>query len=159
MEFFEQFALAARKRFAFDNDDALRLIHAYTRALRIVPHHLRAHMRDVAPPYAIVAEGGASAAAEGRISMRVGLDVVLEQPACVRYVEYRHSASEWMAVRRCRDSTLVTTDDAVEVLFHGEVHYRFFLGDVPKNKTLCFIDPWLSSPSALLSIMITCHTS
>lgn len=156
MEFFEQFALAARKRFAFDNDDALRLIHAYTRALRIVPHHLRAHMRDVAPPYAIVAVGGAEGAAVGSFSMRVGLDVVLEQPACVRYVEYRHSASEWMAVRRCRDSTLVTTDDAVEVLFHGEVHYRFFLGDV-QNKTLCFIDPWLSSPSALLSI--TCHTS
>ena len=158
MEFFEQFALAARKRFAFDNDDALRLIHAYTRALRIVPHHLRAHMRDVAPPYAIVAASacGGDAAEGRRISMRVGLDVVLEQPACVRYVEYRHSASEWMAVRRCRDSTLVTTDDAVEVLFHGEVHYRFFLGDV-QNKTLCFIDPWLSSPSALLSII--CHTS
>jgi Na+-driven multidrug efflux pump len=33
---FFHFALAARKRFSLDNDDALRLIHAHTRALRIV---------------------------------------------------------------------------------------------------------------------------
>ena len=138
-ERFLHFVLAARRRFALDNDDALRLIHEHVHCLRVVPFHLRALYAPLVPPYALVS---APSATHAHFVIRLGEDVVLEGRGDV---EYHHSETESVAVRGWREPTIIPTD-AVEVLFHDEVHYRCCA-----QSALCF-DPWLASG---LSVEVT----
>ena len=140
---FLHFALAARKRFALDNDDALRLIHEHAHRLRVVPYHLRALYAPLVPPYALLSPRSRLPATHVFI-MRVGCDTVLEGalPELGGSAEYHHSANESVAVRRCREPTIVPTD-GIEVLFNEEVCYSYLCTD-DRRSLLCF-DPSLAS--------------
>jgi hypothetical protein len=143
---FLHFALAARKRFALDNDDALRLIHEHAHRLRVVPYHLRALYAPLVPPYALLSPRphAPRLAASHIFIMRAGGDVMLEGvlPELDSSAEYHHSATESVAVLRWREPTIVPTD-AIEVLFCGEVCYRYLCTD-ERRSLLCF-DPFLAS--------------
>ena len=148
---FFEFALAARRQFALDNDDALRLIHEHTHRPRIIPSRLRALYEPLTPPYALVSSSSAclSHAPTHAFIIRKGLDVLLE---CLDDCEYHHSATESVAVRRWREPTIIPTD-ALEVLFHGEVHYHYLCSD-DRRTLLCF-DPWLASGLSVELLKLT----
>ena len=152
---FFEFALAARRRFALVNDDALRLIHEHTYRPRIIPSRLRALYEPLTPPYALVSSSVSlshelpKAQPTHVFIIRKGLDVVLE---CLDDCEYHHSATESVAVRRWREPTIIPTD-ALEVLFHGEVHYHYLCSD-DRRTLLCF-DPWLASGLSVELLKLT----
>jgi hypothetical protein len=146
---FFEFALAARRRFALVNDDALRLIHEHTHRPRIIPSRLRALYEPLTPPYALVSSSSVMTPPTHAFVIRKGLDVILE---CTSDCEYHHSATESVAVRIWREPTIIPTD-ALEVQFHGEAHYHYLCSD-DRRALLCF-DPWLASGLSVELLKLT----